>query len=181
MKRILACSAAALAVLASTATAHHSVPQVKQDKLVPTYNRLYKAASKTPKVNEGRNVVKQGRSKDGKFKWTVVRSEVNRLWLDLHPEVKAEHEARLMYPTPLWWRAYIRPLTNCESGSNPRTNTGNEFYGKYQFTLQTWRGMGGTTRPDLASEQEQDYRAYRLWNGGSGAGNWPVCRYRMGG
>jgi hypothetical protein len=69
-------------------------------------------------------------------------------------------------------------VAQCESGGNPSTNTGNGFYGKWQFTLQTWQAMGGTGLPSNASEAEQDYRAARLWAGGAGRGNWPVCGYR---
>jgi hypothetical protein len=71
---------------------------------------------------------------------------------------------------PLNWTA----LARCESGGNPRTNTGNGFYGLYQFDLQTWRGVGGKGLPSDASAQEQTYRAWLLYQD-RGRKPWPVC------
>jgi muramidase (phage lysozyme) len=62
----------------------------------------------------------------------------------------------------------------CESRGNYRTNTGNGFYGAYQFTLSSWRSVGGKQPPHVAEPAEQDFRAVRLrWIQGTGA--WPVC------
>jgi hypothetical protein len=62
----------------------------------------------------------------------------------------------------------------CESGGNYATNTGNGFYGAYQFTLSSWASVGGRGRPDLAGPFEQDGRALRL-RSIQGRGAWPVC------
>jgi hypothetical protein len=63
-------------------------------------------------------------------------------------------------------------VSDCESGGNPRAVNPNGHYGKWQFSQSTWESVGGTGRPDHASEAEQDYRASILWNNGRGAGNW---------
>jgi hypothetical protein len=68
----------------------------------------------------------------------------------------------------------LQAIANCESGGNPATDTGNGFYGKYQFTLQTWQAVGGSGNPAAASEAEQDRRAAALY-AQAGAGQWPVC------
>jgi hypothetical protein len=68
----------------------------------------------------------------------------------------------------------LERIAQCESGGNPSTNTGNGFYGKYQFTMQTWQGVGGSGNPANASEAEQDKRAAILYSQ-SGASPWPVC------
>jgi hypothetical protein len=68
----------------------------------------------------------------------------------------------------------LQAIAACESGGNPRTDTGNGFYGKYQFTPQTWQAIGGSGNPASASEAEQDRRAARLL-ATAGAGQWPVC------
>jgi len=68
----------------------------------------------------------------------------------------------------------LEAIAACESGGNPTTNTGNGFYGKYQFTLSTWASVGGTGLPSNASEAEQDMRAAMLY-AREGAGPWPVC------
>ena len=53
-------------------------------------------------------------------------------------------------------------------------NTGNGYYGAYQFDLSTWRSNGGVGRPDLASPSEQD-RVARLLFSHRGAQPWPIC------
>jgi len=69
---------------------------------------------------------------------------------------------------------HLEAIAACESGGDPTTNTGNGFYGKYQFTLSTWASVGGTGNPAAASEAEQDMRAALLY-AQQGASPWPVC------
>jgi uncharacterized protein YabE (DUF348 family) len=69
-------------------------------------------------------------------------------------------------------------LANCESGGNPAENTGNGFYGMYQFTLSTWQSLGGTGYPNQASAAEQTDLAELLYER-SGAGQWPVCGHYL--
>jgi hypothetical protein len=68
----------------------------------------------------------------------------------------------------------LEAIAACESGGNPGTNTGNGFYGKYQFTLSTWQSVGGSGNPASASEAEQNQRAALLY-AREGASPWPVC------
>jgi hypothetical protein len=68
----------------------------------------------------------------------------------------------------------MQAIAECESGGNPATDTGNGFYGKYQFTLETWQAVGGTGNPAHASEAEQDRRAAALY-AQAGPSPWPVC------
>lgn len=65
-------------------------------------------------------------------------------------------------------------IRQCESGGNYSTNTGNGFYGAYQFTQQTWSSLGYPGRPDQASPAMQDQAARQL-AATSGYQNWPVC------
>ena len=51
----------------------------------------------------------------------------------------------------------------CESTNRYDINTGNGYYGAYQFDLPTWRSVGGSGRPDQATPAEQDYRALILY------------------
>jgi hypothetical protein len=62
-------------------------------------------------------------------------------------------------PNPTAWHR----LRVCESSDNYRTNTGNGYYGAYQFNLGTWRGVGGRGYPHQASRAEQNYRALYLY------------------
>src|SRR5579875_3916524 len=57
-----------------------------------------------------------------------------------------------------WYR-----LRMCESSDNYRIDTGNGYYGAYQFDLSTWRSVGGSGYPNQASPGEQDARALILY------------------
>ncbi|WP_304438311.1 resuscitation-promoting factor [Oerskovia sp. Root918] len=70
-------------------------------------------------------------------------------------------------------------LAKCESGGNPATNTGNGYYGLYQFSATTWRAMGGSGLPSDASAAEQTQRAQAL-QARSGWGQWPGCARKLG-
>jgi uncharacterized protein YabE (DUF348 family) len=66
-------------------------------------------------------------------------------------------------------------LARCESGGNPRAvGGGGQYFGLYQFSLGTWRSVGGPGHPLDASAAEQTYRAKRLYLR-SGASPWPHC------
>src|SRR3954453_22477632 len=69
--------------------------------------------------------------------------------------------------------APLQAIAACESGSNPSANTGNGFYGKYQFTMETWQSVGGTGNPAAASEADQERRAPMLY-AQAGIAPWPV-------
>jgi hypothetical protein len=85
-----------------------------------------------------------------------------------------ELERRLQAPPPSTASPVLEAIAACESGGNPATDTGNGFYGKYQFTLETWAAVGGTGNPAHASEAEQDRRATILYEQ-AGPSPWPVC------
>src|SRR3954453_14817345 len=68
----------------------------------------------------------------------------------------------------------LEAIAACESGGNPAANTGNGFYGKFQFDLSTWQSVGGTGNPAAASEAEQNRRAAALY-ARAGSSPWPVC------
>ena len=70
-------------------------------------------------------------------------------------------------------------LRECESGDNYAENTGNGYYGAYQFSQQTWSGLGLPSRPDLASPQTQDGAAIKL-QAEVGWGAWPACSIAIG-
>lgn len=65
-------------------------------------------------------------------------------------------------------------IAQCESGGNYSTNTGNGFYGAYQFTQATWNSLGYSGSPAGASPATQDAAAHQL-AARSGFGQWPVC------
>ena len=65
-------------------------------------------------------------------------------------------------------------LRQCEAGGNYARNSGNGYYGAYQFDIPTWRSVGGTGDPAAASPAEQDYRALLLLRA-RGTRPWPNC------
>ena len=69
-------------------------------------------------------------------------------------------------------------IAQCESGGNPSINTGNGYYGMYQFSLPTWQSVGGTGLPSDASAEEQTMRA-RMLQQRAGWGQWG-CAYKLG-
>jgi hypothetical protein len=70
-------------------------------------------------------------------------------------------------------------LRHCESGGRYDINTGNGFYGAYQFVPRTWRGLGYAGMPHQAPPEVQDEAARKL-QARSGWGQWPVCSRRIG-
>jgi peptidoglycan hydrolase-like protein with peptidoglycan-binding domain len=66
-------------------------------------------------------------------------------------------------------------IAECESGGNPRAASRDGRYrGKYQFTVDTWRALGGEGDPAAAPEWLQDRLALRLYRR-SGTAPWPGC------
>lgn len=89
--------------------------------------------------------------------------------------VRQAHGA--VYPSD----ALLYDLAMCETGGkmDPATNTGNGFYGAFQFTPSTWQSIGGPGMPHHHSyETQRDFaRALILRSGWS---QFPVCSYRIG-
>ncbi len=74
--------------------------------------------------------------------------------------------------------AILARIAACESGGNPRAVSANGLYrGKYQFSRETWRGLGGTGDPAMAPEHVQDQMAAKLYRQVGGSA-WPACSRR---
>lgn len=77
------------------------------------------------------------------------------------------------------YNAKLNRIHNCEArGEGWYANTGNGFYGGLQFTLSTWRSVGGRGMPHHASILEQKYRAVKVFLRAGNWSDWPVCGYR---
>jgi hypothetical protein len=70
-------------------------------------------------------------------------------------------------------------LRMCESGDNYAEDSGNGYYGAYQFALSTWYGLGFTGVPSEASPAVQDEAAAEL-QATSGWDQWPSCAAELG-
>ena len=100
----------------------------------------------------------QGRHRAASGTSTAVRSAALSAGVVAAVMVGAAAPASAAPSGDAWYRLRV-----CESGNNYRTNTGNGYYGAYQFDLGTWRSVGGTGLPSDASPAEQDYRARLLY------------------
>jgi LysM repeat protein len=70
-------------------------------------------------------------------------------------------------------------LARCESGGNWAISSGNGFYGGLQFSLSSWREVGGTGYPHEHSRAVQIAMAERLL-ARRGWTAWPSCSRRLG-
>ena len=71
-------------------------------------------------------------------------------------------------------------LAKCESGGNPRAvSSSGTYHGLFQFSVATWRSVGGSGLPSEASPAEQLQRAQAL-QARSGWGQWPACARKLG-
>ena len=70
-------------------------------------------------------------------------------------------------------------LRHCESGGNYAEDTGNGYYGAYQFSPITWTALGFPGLPSNASPAMQDQAAQEL-QARSGWGQWPACSRKLG-
>ena len=70
-------------------------------------------------------------------------------------------------------------LRKCESGGNNSINSGNGYYGAYQFAASTWRKLGYSGLPHEASPATQDEAARKLQNQ-QGWAPWPACTRKLG-
>jgi hypothetical protein len=69
----------------------------------------------------------------------------------------------------------LERIAACESGGDPtRVSASGRYRGKYQFSVETWRDLGGTGDPAQAPEAEQDRRAAALL-ARRGTAPWPSC------
>lgn len=70
-------------------------------------------------------------------------------------------------------------LRLCESGNDYARNSGNGYYGAYQYNLGTWANYAGYSRPDLAPPEIQDAKA-RETQAARGWSPWPACSRKLG-
>jgi hypothetical protein len=68
----------------------------------------------------------------------------------------------------------LHKLRICESGDNYRENSGNGYYGAYQFSPRTWHALGLVGRPDRARPITQNLAARKL-HAEDGWSAWPSC------
>lgn len=70
-------------------------------------------------------------------------------------------------------------LRQCEAGGSYSRNSGNGYYGAYQYDIGTWANYGGYARPDLAPPAVQDAKAQQT-QAARGWSPWPACARKLG-
>lgn len=181
MRKHLPAVATAVALVAVPTAAAYSPKQ---------YEYLYpKAVEKVGAEQVGRNIVEDGMpSKGGKRKATkaeVHRSiDVMQRWLN-PPKLKPVAQVRAapdqdQAPQQAAQESVpaqgggaggdMASIRQCESGGNYSTNTGNGYYGAYQFSQETWNAYGGSGNPAQASPAEQGRIAAK-----APRSSWPNC------
>lgn len=75
--------------------------------------------------------------------------------------------------------AQLAALRMCESTDDYTANTGNGYYGAYQFSPVTWWWLGYSGWPHLASPAVQDQAVRDLWEI-MGWSPWPACARYLG-
>ena len=76
--------------------------------------------------------------------------------------------------------AQITYLGTCESGMTATRNSGNGYYGAFQFSIGTWNSMGtGYARADLAPMEVQIDAVQRLLSRSSIFTQFPGCARKM--
>ncbi len=76
--------------------------------------------------------------------------------------------------------AQIQFLGSCEAGMSPTRNSGNSYYGAFQFSVDTWNAMGtGYARADLAPLDVQIQAVQQLLSRSSIFGQFPSCANQM--
>lgn len=70
-------------------------------------------------------------------------------------------------------------LRGCESGGRYDRNSGNGYYGAYQYDISTWANWGGFARADLAPPNVQDEKVWETYKR-RGWQPWPSCMKSQG-
>ena len=72
------------------------------------------------------------------------------------------------------WAGTLHHIRTCESSGSYRINTGNGYYGAYQFAAATWHNLGYHGMPNQAAPIVQDAAAAKLLSE-SGTSSWGAC------
>ena len=73
----------------------------------------------------------------------------------------------------------LEALRWCESSNDYTADTGNGYYGAYQFSLETWEWLGYWGWPSEAEPEVQDQAALDLYDY-SNWDAWPSCSRWLG-
>ena len=107
-----------------------------------------------------------------------LEAELVASWQEPVPEEARYEEPASSFPDGGLADA-MAALRDCESGGDYSINTGNGYYGAYQFSLSTWNWLGYSGYPHEAPPHVQDEAALALYNI-NGWSPWPACSASLG-
>lgn len=100
--------------------------------------------------------------------------ETKRLAVDAKLRERAAQREAALAVDAVW-----NELAECESDQRWDANTGNGYFGGLQFSLASWRAVGGAGHPHEAPKHVQVAHAERLLER-QGWGAWPSCSRQLG-
>jgi hypothetical protein len=193
----VAVAIAALSLMVATgaqaASSRDQTPDVVLNKSEPYEKQYLSAYAEAKKVlgkkDAGRNIYVDGLPSKGGGSHIAHKRDFKRITADLLAAIDRKQNPPVVTteptitettttaePTPVTGGAGgdLASIRACESGGNYSTNTGNGYYGAYQFNLGTWQAAGGTGNPATASPAEQDAVA-AAWIAAGNRSAWPNC------
>lgn len=105
--------------------------------------------------------------------------------LEVQKQVSIAEQAKVVPNTPQIAPqspdSFITALGQCESGNTANRNSGNGYYGAFQFSIATWNSMGtGYARADLAPYEVQVAAVKKLLSRSSVRSQFPGCSAKLG-
>jgi hypothetical protein len=95
------------------------------------------------------------------------------------PSVSGTAPVTISTAVPSSLSSAFAAIRRCESSDDYALDTGNGYYGAYQFAASTWTRLGESGLASEASPATQDAAAYKLYQS-SGWGAWPECAAAAG-
>lgn len=104
----------------------------------------------------------------------TAKCHTHKCWARVSEKRHEHYWVKRFRAFPMYWQRWAHATSWCEARHRANTNTGNGFYGAFQYTLQTAWVAGFRRRPDLTTWHEQGVRSVR-YAMRYGTGAWPVC------
>lgn len=152
----------------------------EEEQIIPPTDVRYDATldvGVTKVIDEGkpgvRVVTYQIEVKKGKV---VSRHEIQSV-ISIQPKPRVVVEGTKTAGFDGSFDAALARLRSCEGSYS--SNTGNGYYGAYQFDLGTWGGYGGYANASEAPPAVQDQKAWETYQG-RGWSPWPSCSRSLG-
>lgn len=167
------------------------------NKIVPIEIEKTKIAVPELSLTSNANVLEAKGICDNQIKMIPGESKVDRDARLVREAAEAEAKAQAEAEAQARTRSKVRvlPLAGpalgdawyqlrmCESGNTYERNSGNGYYGAYQFNVSTWRSNAPEgwqdVRPDQTPPAIQDQAALNLYNA-RGWSPWPACSRKLG-